>query len=68
MPNDKTGYIFTPKQKEEFNKLFAICSNKHITFGKASSEVNCANCNYRLTKSKGGKAKLRARVEEILCN
>lgn len=43
------------------------CRNHQVVFGKASSEVKCLECNYLLTKARGGKAKLRAKVEEVLC-
>lgn len=41
------------------------CANKQVVFGKASLEVKCHKCNYLLTKSKGGKAKVRAKVDEV---
>ena len=42
------------------------CNNKQIIFGKAALEVKCSNCNYLLNKTSGGKAKMRARVKEVL--
>jgi len=41
------------------------CKNAQIVFGKASTEIKCNKCNYLLTKSKGGKAKVRAKVSEV---
>jgi len=42
------------------------CRNKKTVFGKSSSSVKCNTCNYLLLKTKGGKAKIRARIRKIL--
>jgi len=42
------------------------CKNTQIIFGKASSKVRCLGCDSLLALPAGGKAKIRARVEEIL--
>lgn len=42
------------------------CRNSQITFGKSSSKVKCLKCNYLLLKTLGGKAKIRAPINEIL--
>ena len=42
------------------------CMTKRVVFGKASSRIKCEKCNYLLTKTKGGKVKVRAKVERIL--
>ena len=42
------------------------CKNKQVIFGKASSKVRCNECNGVLALPSGGKAKIRARVEEVL--
>jgi len=42
------------------------CKASQIIFGKASSKVNCLECNGILALPAGGKAKIRARVEEVL--
>ncbi|MEK6855640.1 MAG: 30S ribosomal protein S27e [Nanoarchaeota archaeon] len=44
------------------------CKNQQIVFGKASLEVKCIQCRYLLTKTSGGKTKIRAKVEEVLCH
>jgi small subunit ribosomal protein S27e len=42
------------------------CSNKQIVYGKASINVKCDKCNYLLIKPRGGKAKVRALIREVL--
>ena len=42
------------------------CRNEQIMFGKASSEVKCLVCGTILAKPAGGKAKVKARVLEVL--
>ena len=42
------------------------CQNEQIVFGKASSEVRCLICNIVLAEPSGGKAKIRAKVVEVL--
>ena len=42
------------------------CKNPQIIFGKASTKVRCLECNSILALPAGGKAKIRARVEEVL--
>jgi len=42
------------------------CKNSQIIFGNASTKVRCLECNAILALPSGGKAKIRARVEEVL--
>jgi len=42
------------------------CKNEQIIFGKASSEVKCLVCGTELASPGGGKAKIKARVLEVL--
>ena len=42
------------------------CKNEQIIFGKASSEVRCLVCGKVLANPTGGKAKIKARVLEVL--
>ncbi len=42
------------------------CKNEQIIFGKASTEVMCLVCGRALASPKGGKAKIKARVLEVL--
>jgi len=42
------------------------CKNSQVIFGKASTKVKCTECNTTLAVPSGGKAKMRARVEEVL--
>lgn len=43
------------------------CSSNQIVYGKSSTSIKCGICNYMLLKPKGGKAKIRAPVKEVLC-
>ena len=42
------------------------CKNEQIMFGKASSKVLCLICNKELAEPTSGKAKVKARVLEVL--
>lgn len=42
------------------------CKNSQIIFGKASSKVHCIECKGIIAVPSGGKAKIRARIEEVL--
>lgn len=42
------------------------CKNEQIIFGKATSEVHCLVCNQVIASPSGGKAKIKARILEIL--
>jgi len=42
------------------------CENEQVIFGKATTIAKCNKCNTPLTKATGGKAKLRAKVLEVL--
>jgi len=42
------------------------CKNEQIMYGKASSVVKCLVCGKVLAEPKGGKAKVKARVLEVL--
>ena len=42
------------------------CKATQTIFGKASTKIRCLGCNAILAVPAGGKAKIRARVEEVL--
>lgn len=42
------------------------CDVEHIIFGKATTNTRCVGCNYTLSKSTASKAKIRAKVLEVL--
>ena len=42
------------------------CKNEQIIFGKASTEVKCLVCGNTLAVPKGGKAKIKAQILEVL--
>jgi small subunit ribosomal protein S27e len=59
------------KDKEQAKSRFirvkcSKCKSSQVIFGKASSKVRCNQCNGTLAEPSGGKAKIRARVEEVL--
>ncbi|MBI5398136.1 30S ribosomal protein S27e [Candidatus Woesearchaeota archaeon] len=42
------------------------CKNEQIMFGKTSTSVKCLVCEKPLAESTGGKAKVKARILEVL--
>ncbi len=42
------------------------CKNSQTIFGKASRKIRCLECNSIIALPSSGKAKIRARVEEVL--
>ena len=54
-PNSKFVKIRCPK-----------CKNEQIMFGKSSSIIKCLVCDKVLAEPSGGKAKIKARVLEVL--
>jgi small subunit ribosomal protein S27e len=55
------------EQKGKFIKVkCGKCKNSQVIFGKASTKVQCLECNTTLAIPSSGKAKIRSRVEEVL--
>lgn len=58
------------KLREPTSKFIKIrcpkCKNEQIIFGKAVSTINCLVCGKNLAGPSGGKAKIKARVLEVL--
>jgi len=53
--------------KSKFIKIrCSKCKNEQIIFGNASTLVQCLVCNKELAYPTGGKAKIAARVLEVL--
>lgn len=56
--------------KESNSKFIKIrcpkCKNEQITFGKSSSRVKCLVCSKVLAEPTGGKARVKARILEVL--
>lgn len=56
--------------KENTSKFVKIrcpkCKNEQVSFGKASSKVKCLVCGKSLAEPTGGKAKIKARILEVL--
>jgi len=42
------------------------CKNEQVIFGKASSKIVCLVCSKSIAEPSGGKAKIKARVLEVL--
>jgi len=58
------------KIKESESKFIKLrcpkCKNEQIIFGKASSNVQCLVCNKPLAEPTSGKARIKARILEVL--
>ena len=50
----------------KFIKVRCKCKNEQIIFGKSSTEVKCLVCNQVLASPAGGKARIKAKVTEVL--
>ena len=56
-----------PSPKSKFIKVrCAKCKNEQIIFGNASNTVLCLVCSKEVAYPTGGKAKISARVLEVL--
>ncbi|NIO43980.1 MAG: 30S ribosomal protein S27e [Candidatus Aenigmarchaeota archaeon] len=56
-----------PKPKSKFLKVSCPkCKNEQIIFNKASSNVKCLVCGFELAEPTGGKAKIKAKVIQVL--
>lgn len=42
------------------------CKNMQLTYGKASTWVKCKSCNKLLIRPRGGKAKIKAQIKEVI--
>jgi small subunit ribosomal protein S27e len=42
------------------------CKNEQIIFNKAATNVNCLVCNAELAEARGGKAKVKAKVIQVM--
>ncbi len=55
------------KQEGKFLRVKCTkCKSSQIIFGKASTRVKCLDCGKTIAEPSSGKAKIRARVEEVL--
>ena len=58
------------KIRETNSKFIKIrcpkCKNEQIIFGKSATDVKCLVCGRSLASPTGGKAKIKARVLEVL--
>ncbi|MBW2989418.1 30S ribosomal protein S27e [Candidatus Woesearchaeota archaeon] len=58
------------QMKEPSSKFIKVrcpkCKNEQIVFGKVTSQVNCLVCSKKIADPTGGKAKVKARILEVL--
>ncbi|MCX8147116.1 MAG: 30S ribosomal protein S27e [Candidatus Woesearchaeota archaeon] len=58
------------KLREPSSKFIKVrcpkCKNEQIVFGKASTLVRCLVCNKEIVEPTGGKARIKARILEVL--
>ena len=58
------------KSKEPTSKFIQVrcpkCKNEQTIFGKASTEIKCLVCGKIISEPTGGKAKIKARILEVL--
>jgi small subunit ribosomal protein S27e len=56
--------------REPISKFIKVrcpkCKNEQIIFGKSASDVQCLVCGRSLASPTGGKARIKARVLEVL--
>jgi small subunit ribosomal protein S27e len=56
--------------KEPTSKFIKIrcpkCKNEQVIFGKSGTHVNCLVCGKTVAEPSGGKAKIKARILEVL--
>jgi small subunit ribosomal protein S27e len=56
-----------PKTESKFLKVVCSkCNNEQVIFNKASSNVKCLVCGENLSEVTGGKAKIKAKVLQVL--
>ena len=58
------------KARETTSKFMKVrcpkCKNEQIVFGKAATKVSCLVCAKPIVEPSGGKAKIKARILEVL--
>jgi len=42
------------------------CKHSQVIFGKSATQVRCVRCKQTISKTSGGKTKIRAKVENVL--
>jgi ribosomal protein S27E len=41
------------------------CKSSQVIFGKTATEIRCIKCNNKISKTSGGKTKIRGMVEKV---
>ena len=58
------------KLRESKSKFIQVrcpkCKNEQTIFGKATTKVDCLVCGKTISESTGGKARIKARILEVL--
>ncbi|MFH1642112.1 MAG: 30S ribosomal protein S27e [Nanoarchaeota archaeon] len=58
------------KLKENKSKFIQVrcpkCKNEQTIFGKASTKIICLVCSKIIAEPRGGKARIKARILEVL--
>lgn len=58
------------KKREPTSKFIQVrcpkCKNEQTIFGKASTKVTCLICGKVISEPTGGKARIKARILEVL--
>jgi small subunit ribosomal protein S27e len=56
-----------PKPSSKFLKVTCSkCKNEQIIYNKAATNVKCLVCNAELAEARGGKAKIKAKVLQVM--
>lgn len=59
--------ILVPMPRSRFVRVRCKkCKNDQVIFGKAATQVRCLKCGNLLAKPTGGKAKILAKIVEVL--
>jgi small subunit ribosomal protein S27e len=58
--------IKNPRDTKFLRVKCSKCKSSQVIFGKSSQKVRCVQCDAVIAEPAGGKAKIRARVEEVL--
>lgn len=54
------------KAESRFIKVRCKCGNEQVIFGKASTIIKCLKCNKVIAEPRGGKARIKATILEVL--
>jgi small subunit ribosomal protein S27e len=58
--------LITKPESRFLKVVCSKCKNEQTIFNKASMNVKCLVCGYELAEARGGKAKVKAKVIQVL--